>query len=58
MRKHLSWYCKFSRGIAGVRGELVHVNSVDDVVACFRKYAATLGGILSDARSQALDAVL
>jgi tRNA-dihydrouridine synthase len=58
MRKHLSWYCKFARGIAGVRGELVHVNGVDDVVACFRKYAATLGGIPIDARAETLDAVL
>ncbi|HEX2386698.1 MAG TPA: tRNA-dihydrouridine synthase [Candidatus Binatia bacterium] len=58
MRKHLSWYCKFSRGIAALRGELVHVNGVDDVVECFRKYAATLGGMPIDARSQTLDAVL
>jgi tRNA-dihydrouridine synthase len=58
MRKHLSWYCKFARGIAGVRGELVHVNSVADVVECFRRYTATLGGIPMDARSPTLDAVL
>jgi nifR3 family TIM-barrel protein len=57
MRKHLSWYCKFSRGIAGLRGELVHVNDVNDVVECFRKYAGTLATSFPiDAwREQAID---
>ncbi len=57
MRKHLSWYCKFSRGIAGLRGELVHVNNVNDVIECFRKYARTLAtSLTSDALpEQAID---
>ena len=46
MRKHLAWYCKFSRGIAELRGRLVHVNGVDDVVECFSRYAAGLAASL------------
>jgi tRNA-dihydrouridine synthase len=40
MRKHLACYCKFSRGIAELRGRLVHVNCVEDVIECFRDFAA------------------
>jgi len=43
MRKHLAWYCKGSPGAAELRARIVRVNSIAEVAACLRDYAAALG---------------
>jgi len=48
MRKHLAWYCKGSPGAAELRTRMVRLNSIAEVAACLRDYAAALGAPAED----------
>ncbi|MDP2605070.1 MAG: hypothetical protein Q8S00_21190 [Deltaproteobacteria bacterium] len=53
MRKHLAWYCKGTRGAAGLRAQMVRVKDIDEVAALLRAYAESLGTAFVADRSPA-----
>jgi tRNA-dihydrouridine synthase len=43
MRKHLTWYCRESRGAAELRTQMVRANKVSEVIECLKNYAKLNG---------------